>query len=64
MAGQKVGQTLLHKTLPANAGGPSKLAFKRDKEYDVSLIKNQCITVNMQKNQLNLNSYLSRYNRI
>ena len=28
MAGQKVGQILFHKTLPANAGGPSKLAFK------------------------------------
>ena len=55
MAGGKYGQTLFHKILPATAGGLANTTAVdwhlkvKDKEYNVGLTKNYCITVSMQK---------------
>ena len=58
MSGGKDRQILIHRILPVTARGPTStttvdLHLKvKDKKYDVGLIKNYCITVSMQKNQL------------
>ena len=55
MAGEKAGQTLFHRILPATAGGlTSKTAVYwylkvKDIEYNVAAAKNYYITVSMQK---------------
>ena len=55
IAGQKYGQTLFHRTLPATAGGLTSanavdlnLKFK-DIDYDAGLTKNCCIPVIIRK---------------
>ena len=54
--GRTEAQTDRHRILPATAGGPLTtivvdwhLKVKEDIEYNVSLTKNYCITVSMQK---------------
>ena len=55
MSGDKDGQTLFNRILPANAMGlPNKTAINwhlkvKDIKYNASLNKSYCITVNMQK---------------
>ena len=55
MAGQKDGQILFHRILPATAGGLTSTTAVdwhlklKDIEYEVGLTKNYCITVSMQK---------------
>ena len=55
MAGGKVKQTLLHRTLLPTTGGPTSTTSVdwhlkvKDIEYDVCLTKNYCIAVSMQK---------------
>ena len=55
MPGDKDGQTLFYRILPATAMGlTSKTAVNwhlkvKDIEYNVGLTKNYCITVSMQK---------------
>ena len=55
MPGEKDGQILFHRPLPATARGlPIRIAidtyFKvKDIEYDVGLTKKYCITVSMEK---------------
>ena len=57
--GLKDGETLFHRTLPALAGATTSTAAVdwhlkvKDIEYDVGLSKDYCITVSMQKNQIN-----------
>ena len=54
-AGQKDGQTLFQRTLLVTAGSPTMTTVVdwhlkvKDIEYNVSLTKNYCITVSMQK---------------
>ena len=55
MAGQKDGQILFHRTLPATSRGLTTAAAVdkhikvKDIEFDISLTKNYCITVSMKK---------------
>ena len=55
MAGEKDGQTLFHRILPATARGLTSTTAVdwhlkvKNKKRDVGLIKNYCITVSMQK---------------
>ena len=55
MSGGKDGQTLFHRILPTTAGGltsTTTVAWHlkvEDKNCDVGLTKNYCITVSMQK---------------
>ena len=57
--GWKNGQTLFHRTLPAAASGPTNTTAVdwhlkvKDIKCNVGLTKNYCLTVSMQKNQLN-----------
>ena len=58
MSGGKDRQTLIHRILPVTARGLTSTTAVdwhlkvKDKKCDVGLIKNYCITVSMQKNQL------------
>ena len=61
MAGEKDGQTLFHRILPATARGLASTTAVdwhlkvKNKKRDVGLIKNYCITTSMQKiSSLNL----------
>ena len=61
MAGEKDGQTLFHRILPATARGLTSTTAVdwhlkvKNKKRDVGLIKNYCITTSMQKiSSLNL----------
>ena len=58
MSGGKDRQILIHRILPVTARGTTSTTTVdwhlkvKDKKCDVGLIKNYCITVSMQKNQL------------
>ena len=55
MAGQKQGQSLFHRILPASTSGLTSTTTVeqhlkvKDREYNVHLTKHYCITVSMQK---------------
>ena len=66
MLGEKDGQTLFHRILPATARGLTSTTAVdwhlkvKNKKRDVGLIKNYCITVIMQK----ISSILKRIRQI
>ena len=63
MSGGKDGQTLFHRILPATARGLTSTTAVdwhlkvENKKCNISLIKSYCITVSMQKNQQNPQTY-------